>query len=230
MPTALLLIGRDRYADPWHDFAATGACIAREMTSLGMAVEWRSTFPDTFASFSRPDLVVVLAGRGVALSAEDDPGADTQWADFHGTLAGFVAAGTALLALHSAANTFEDSPHWVRLIGGRWVEGKSTHPPIGDAIFDTVGSHPIVSGMGSIHAFDERYCDLEMAESSQPFLVTRQGSAVHPVAWAAAPTGRGRAVYDGMGHDTRSYDSEGRVALLRYEISWLLAGVLAHES
>lgn len=224
------MIGRDRYADPWHDFAATAACVARELPRFGLDVEWRSTFPDALDSLARPDLLVVLAGRARERDHGHVEGDDAAWLGFHERLARFVGSGTALLALHSAANTFGDSPHWARLIGGRWVDGRSTHPPIGDAVFDPAGSHPIVSGMSSVHAFDEQYCDLEIAPSSEPFLVTRQGSAVHPVAWAAAPTGRGRAVYDGMGHDTRSYDSDERVALLCREISWLLTGQLERDS
>jgi uncharacterized protein len=218
MPEALLLLGRDRYEDPWHDYAATGARVAHELAGLGLGVHWRSTFPDTLDGLERPDLIVVLAGR--SRSHHDDA---MEWRSFHNCLEKFIFSGTALLALHSAANAFSDSMHWPRLIGGQWLEGKSAHPPIGEAVFDIVGSHPIVSGMGPVHAFDERYCGLGVAVSSEPFLVTRQAGTVHPVAWVAAPSGRGRAVYDGLGHDTRSYDSKDRVALLRREISWLTA-------
>lgn len=224
LPEALLLIGRDRYADPWHDYVATGQRVAHELAGLGISTEWRSTFPDTLDGVDQPDLIVVLSGR-----SNGEHGDPAPWKQLHDRLEQFVSAGTALLAFHSAANTFTDSEPWPRLIGGRWLEGKSAHPPIGEAVFDVVGSHPIVSGMGPIHAFDEQYCGLEMAPSSEPFLVTRQATAVHPVAWVAAPVGRGRSIYDGLGHDTRSYDSKEHIALLRREISWLLAEALAHE-
>ena len=225
MADALLLIGRDRYGDPWHDYVATGHRVAQELAGLGVATQWRSTFPDALDGIEQPNLIVVLAGR-----SSGEHGDPTPWTRLHNRLAHFVSAGTALLALHSAVNAFGDSEHWPRLIGGRWVEGKSAHPPIGEAVFDIVGSHPIVSGMGPIHAFDEQYRGLEMALSSEPLLVTRQASEVHPVAWVAEPTGRGRSVYDGMGHDTRSYDSSERITLLRREISWLLARTFALES
>jgi len=228
MPDALLLVGRDRFSDPWHDFVATGACVARELSDLGATVTWRSTFPETFHGLERPDIVVVLAGRRSPARDEANEPDGAQWRGFHDKLADFVAAGTALLALHSAANTFGDSPHWERLIGGRWVEGTSMHPPIGDAVFDPIGSHQIISGVGAVYAFDEQYLGLDVAPSSQPFLSVRQDDAVHIVSWVANPPGgKGRVVYDGLGHDTRSYKSTERVALLRSEIKWLLAAGLA---
>jgi type 1 glutamine amidotransferase len=223
MPDALLLVGRDRYEDPWHDFAATGARVARSLDGLGVGVDWRSTFPDALAGMSAPDLVVVLAGRSPSASADESTAAD--WRELHNRLLEFVNGGSALLVLHAASNTFSDFPRWAELVGGRWVEDRSTHPPLGEAVFTSVGLHPIVSNIETVRAFDEQYLNLEVAPTSEPFLVTHHAGTSHPVAWVAAtPPGRGRVVYDGLGHDTRSYDSAERVALLGSEISWLLAG------
>jgi type 1 glutamine amidotransferase len=38
----------------------------------------------------------------------------------------------------------------------------------------------------------------------------------------ARESGPARVVYDGLGHDTRSYDSAGHVDLLRRTVGWLL--------
>jgi hypothetical protein len=223
MPDALLLIGRDRYEDPWHDYVATGARVATVLDSLGVGVDWRSTFPDALDGMPAPDLVVVLAGR--CQRSPDEQTFELHWSALHDRLFEFVSTGTALLALHAASNTFSDFPQWNSLIGGRWVEGESTHPPIGDAVFSGVGTHPIVANTATVRVFDEQYLNLEVAPTSQPFLVAHHAERSHPVAWVAAtPPGGGRVVYDGLGHDTRSYDSESRVALLRNEVNWLLAG------
>jgi hypothetical protein len=222
VPDALLLVGRGPYEDPWHDYVATGARVVKLLESLGVGVDWRSTFPDALDGVPAPDLVVVLAGRSQQadgqLSAAD-------WSPLHNRLLQFVDSGTALLALHAASNTFSDFPRWTGLIGGRWIEGESTHPPIGEVVFSTIGTHPIVSNAATVRVFDVQYLNLEVAATSQPFLVAHHAGTSHPVAWvAAAPPGCGRVVYDGLGHDTRSYDSESRVALLRNEVNWLLAG------
>jgi len=222
VPDALLLVGRGPYEDPWHDYVATGARVAKLLDSCGVDVDWRSTFPGALDGLSAPDLVVVLAGRS---QQPGGPPSEFDWSPLHNRLLEFADTGTALLALHAASNTFFDFPRWTGLIGGRWVEGESTHPPIGEVVFSSIGTHPIVSTIATVRVFDEQYLNLEVAATSQPFLVAHHAGTSHPVAWVAAtPPGHGRVVYDGLGHDTRSYDSEERVALLREEITWLLEG------
>jgi len=222
VPDALLLVGRGPYEDPWHDYVATGARVAKLLDSCGVGVDWRSTFPDALDGLPAPDLVVVLAGRGQQSGGRPSV---SDWSPLHNGLLEFADTGTALLALHAASNTFFDFPRWTGLIGGRWVEGESTHPPIGEVVFSSIGTHPIVSTIATVRVFDEQYLNLEVAATSQPFLVAHHAGTSHPVAWVAAtPPGHGRVVYDGLGHDTRSYDSEERVALLRNEITWLLEG------
>ncbi|UNX53727.1 ThuA domain-containing protein [Georgenia sp. TF02-10] len=287
---ALLLLGRGRYEDPWHDYAATAQRVAAVLAGQGVQPELRSLFPDALAG-ARPggedqpaasradqptegaadgervgvgdrptervgvgdrptervgvgdrptertaetppgedhpwDLVVVLAGRG-----RTDPGFDGDddaWVPFHDQLAALVAGGTALLGIHAAANTFADHPGWPELLGGRWVPGTSMHPPIGPAIFRPTGrDHPVTRGLPPVETYDERYCRLVVAPTSEVLLTTEHDGVSHPVVWAASPAGAdrpglGRVLYDGLGHDVRSYDSPTRRELLAREVAWLL--------
>lgn len=216
MTDALLLVGRDRYGDPWHDHAAVAAAVAEVLQAAGVRAHVRSTFPATFEDpvALTADLVVVVAGRGPA-----DPADDGAWAGFHRTLAARVAAGTPLLALHASANTFADAPGWSDLLGGRWVEGTSWHPPLGEETFEPVDpTHPVTAGLGPVRAVDETYCDLEVRAGSRVLLVGRHDGVAHPVVWQ----GPGRVVYDGLGHDVRSWASAERRDLLLREVRWLL--------
>ncbi|WP_298455776.1 ThuA domain-containing protein [uncultured Cellulomonas sp.] len=230
---ALVLVGRGRYQDPWHDDAATAhaviGALAGTLDQRGVPVRVRGTSRDALGGAGPTDLalVVVCAGRGRA--DPDWDGDDTSWRPFHDTLAGLVAAGVPLLALHQAANTFADSPHWAQLLGGRWVVGTSRHPPIGPATFRVVDSgHPATSGLTDVEAYDERYCDLEVAPSSRVLAATEHEGRQHPVAWVSA--GGPRVVYDGLGHDVRSYASPSRRELLRREVDWLLGGSAASST
>lgn len=219
---ALVLVGRGRYQDLWHDDAATAQVVAATLAEVGVTARVRGTFPGTLDEVTPGDLalVVVLAGRGRSDPAFD--GRDEDWRGFHDRLAALVRAGVPLLALHQAANTFADSPHWSGLLGGRWVVGTSMHPPIGEATFTVVDAdHPVTRGLGEVRAFDERYCDLEVDPASRVLLTTRHEGREHPVVWVAP--GPGRVLYDGLGHDTRSYGSPSRRELLRREVNWLLA-------
>jgi uncharacterized protein len=224
---ALVLVGHGRYQDLWHDDVATAQRVVSVLEELDLTPRLRGTFRGTLDA-ERPDdlaLVVVLAGRG-RVDPEFD-GTDDEWRGFHTALAALVDAGVPLLALHQAANTFTDSPRWSGLVGGRWVPDTSMHPPIGDATFDVVDDgHPVTSGLGAVRAFDERYCHLDVDPGSRVLLTTRHEDRDHPVVWVAP--GPGRVLYDGLGHDLRSYDSPERADLLRREVAWLLAPAGGH--
>ncbi len=214
---ALVLAGRGRYADPWHDHAATSHVVAGLLGAMGLTATVRSTFRHSFGDLAAFDLVVVNAGRG--RTDPDFDGDDDAWRPAHESVRGYVAGGGALLGLHQSANTFGDSEWWPELLGGRWIDGVSMHPPQEVARFTPVGEHPITTGLEAVVADDEQYCELVVAPSSEVLLTTRHDGRDHPVAWVSAA---GRVVYDALGHDVGSYASPSRVELLRREVAWLL--------
>ncbi len=221
MPDALVLTGHGRYQDAWHDDAATSHEVAGVLTAAGLTPRVRGTSRDALDGVAADDvaLVVVAADRGRTDPAFD--GDDAAWEPFHARLTGLVRAGVPLLALHQAANTFADSPEWSPLVGGRWVVGTSMHPPIGPATFRVADAeHPVTTGLTDVEAFDERYCDLAVDPRSRVLLTTRHAGADHPVVWVSG--GADRVVYDGLGHDVRSYASASRRELLRREAQWLV--------
>jgi hypothetical protein len=219
---AVVLVGRGRYQDPWHDDAATGHIVADLLATQGIGSVVRGVAPTALVDVDRPRLLVVIAGSGRI--DPDWDGDDEAWRSFHRRLHSLVSReGVPLLALHQAANTFTDDATWAELIGGRWVPDASTHPPIGDAVFRPVEGedHPVVRGLGPVTAFDERYCDLQPAPGSRILLTTELEGVEHPVVWQAP--GPGRVLYDALGHDVRSYASASRRELLLREIRWLEA-------
>lgn len=213
----LVLAGRGRYEDPWHDHAATSHVVAVELATLGVEVQIRSTFAGVFALLDEVDLLVVNCGRGRPDPAFD--GDDEQWQAAHAAVARYVHSGRAILGLHQAANTFPDHPGWRGILGGRWIPGHSTHPPQSVATFTPAAAHPVVDGLGPVVADDEQYCALDVAETSEILLTTHHDGVDHPVAWLS---GDARAIYDGLGHGVESYASVSRRRLLRREAMWLL--------
>lgn len=212
-PRALVLTGRARYGDPWHDHAATSHAVAQELTAAGFVVEVRSTFPDALAGLRTADLLVVNTGRG----PQDDD--DAPWGELHAAVRDHVAGGGPVLALHQAAMTFRDSPWWAGLMGGRWVDDVAWHPDKGVAAFDVTADHPVTAGLGPLVVDDERYTDLDVAPDVRPLVTHDEGGATHPVVWVTAT---GRVVYDALGHGVDSYATPARAALLRREARWLV--------
>ncbi|MFI6425421.1 ThuA domain-containing protein [Promicromonospora sp. NPDC050880] len=216
----LVLAGRGRYEDPWHDHAATSHVVAGILGGQG-DVEVRGLFRDALDDLDAVDLLVVNGGTG-----RRDPGfdgADDDWLGFHDRLVAWARDGGAVLGLHQAANTFYDAPGWEAVLGGRWIPGESMHPPIGDARFELVQGHPVTDGLRVVEAFDERYCHLSVAPESRVVGTTRDDDgAPHPVLWVNEAYG-GRTVYSALGHDVRSYASAGHQELLRRAAAWLLS-------
>jgi type 1 glutamine amidotransferase len=218
MTHALVLAGHGRYEDPWHDTAAIAHRVAQLLADDGIGSTVRGTLPAALDGVD-PDLVVVTSGRG--RPDADFDGTDHDWAPFHARLEQLVASGVPLLALHQATNTFLDSPAWGRLLGGRWIEGTTWHPPLGTASFRVVDpSHPLVAGLDEVTAEDEQYLSLQVSPDVQVLVVADHEGTAHPVVWVAP--GPGRVVYDALGHDVRSYGSPSRVDLFRREVRWLL--------
>ena len=216
----LVLSGRGRYEDPWHDHAATSHVVAGILGDQG-TVEVRGLFRDALDDLDAVDLLVVNGGTG--RRDADFDGSDDDWRPVHDRLSAWARAGGAVLGLHQAANTFYDAPDWAAVLGGRWIPGESIHPPIGTARFELTVGHPLTEGLSVVEAFDERYCRLRVAPETRVLGTTLDDDGTpHPVLWVNEAHG-GRSVYSGLGHDVRSFESEGHQDLLRRAGSWLLS-------
>lgn len=228
VPRILVLTGRGRHEDPWHDHAATSYALALLLRGLdvgGVApdVVVRSTLPDALDDLDAVDLLVVNAGMGWPGFREAGLDDDAAWEAFHARLEAWARDGGAVLAVHQTARAFGDRPGWQEVLGGRWVPEVSGHPPIGDAVLTLADGHPVTDGLADVTAYDERYCHLRVAPTTQVLGSVRDDDgAAHPALWVATAHG-GRTVYSALGHDPRSYASPTHAALLRRAATWLLA-------
>ncbi len=132
--------------------------------------------------------------------------------------------GGAILGVHVSATSMTTMPGWSRMLGGHWVRGRTMHPKQDLAtIVVCTGAHPIVEDLADFTVFDERYSYLHTNADVTVLCKHSTDQKVHPVVWARQ-SGTARVVYDGLGHDTRSYDSAGHVELIRRSVDWLLEG------
>lgn len=217
MATIIILSGEGRYADPWHPFAETSAAITRILTERGHRVETRPTVPESFDTLDADLLVANVGGGEPGVELAPDP----DWVQAFERL-GACLETTPLLAVHTSANGFRDWPRWHQLLGGAWLPGIAHHPEIGVATFEPVPGaeeHPIWAGQSSVTCFDERYSDFTIAASTTPLVRHVTDGRSQTMGWAHGT----RVVYDGLGHDARSYSSPDRARLLVAEVDWLLA-------
>jgi uncharacterized protein len=134
-----------------------------------------------------------------------------------------LAAGDSLLALHSTVIALSVVPELRGILGGVWVDGRSMHPPRGEATLERVPGveHPISSALHAVRVLDERYSYLEVEPDSTVLYDHQHDGLRHPVVWTRT-SGAGRIVYDALGHDTASYDSPDHQELIGRSVRWLL--------
>jgi hypothetical protein len=215
-PTALVLVGHPPFTDQWHDDAAVGHLVALELAALGFHTVLRGTMPWVLDDVEPGDLALLVVK---AAGGSDEEGA---FAGFQERLAALLAASVPVLALHQASGAFGNPPAWAAAVGGRWVDGTTWHPAISPALFRPLDdAHPVTAGLAPFTAYDETYLDLVHVPEIRPLVVVDHGEVAHPVVWQGP--GPSKVIYDSLGHDARSFDSPGRVDLLRREVAWLTA-------
>ena len=227
MPVTIFT-GLSRYADPWHPVEQTSAEIAAVVRSLGLDVDLRTDEdPGALADLSGTDLLIVNSGGG---DPERPIAYDPAWQPSFDAVSAHVAKGGALLAVHNAAIAFPEWPAWADIVGTDWVRGTSGHPERSYAVFEADPSavdHPVFSGLvpilgvtdrPAVVCYDERYWRLVAHEGNTPLLGHETLGEWHVMGWAHGSN----VLYDGLGHDARSYTSAHRRLYLANEIRWLL--------
>jgi len=218
--SAHVLVGIGRFADPWHDFAGTGAAVAEALEALGMSARVLDFTADSLTEIDDADLVVVNAGCDRSVHQP----LDYDWQRGVASLSRYVSRGGPVLALHAAAATLREVPEWRSWIGGAWIDGVSMHPPMEVARVDLEGTYLVATGLSSFETLDEMYCFLELDEGTEVFAsYTDSVNRSHPLAWTHRSQGT-RVIYDALGHDPQAYTNAGRRSLLAAEVAWLTAG------
>ncbi len=216
---ATVLSGEREFADRWHDLAATSARLGEILAAAGFAVEVRTDVTAMLGAGPVGDVLVVNCS---AAAAGDGPRSELPGSAIAG-LAGYLAAGGGVLAVHSAVMSFPDWPGWAELLGARWRAGASMHPPRGPArVRVHTGAHPIVAGVHDFDTDDERYSRLEVTGADLPLAEHDHDGRAHPLIWARThgPAGA-RVVYDALGHDLVGYDSPTHRELIGRAARWV---------
>ena len=147
---------------------------------------------------------------------------DDEWAAAQHEFGQWIRGGGRVLAVHTAANSFPDWPEWPALLGGQWVRGTSWHPKRCIATFGKAPGaedYPVWTGLDVVTVYDERYSDLVVHEGSTPLIRHELSEEWQVMGWAHGDN----VIYDGMGHDARSYSSPSHRKFLINEVDWLLS-------
>ena len=130
--------------------------------------------------------------------------------------------GGGILALHTAAISFDDWPRWREIVGAGWIWGTSYHPPHGPvSVRMTASHHPITRDLPAFDFAEEAYSKMDLVPGIDA-LATVQASvqdSASPCLWAR-DVGNGRVVYDALGHDSASIDQPTHKRILQRAALW----------
>ena len=212
---ALVVSGAGPYVDPWHDFAATSARLAAVIEDLGYRVDITGEVEDALADPGDVRLLVVNIGNPA------EPRSPERMVAAAAGLARHLAGGGGLLGIHCSSTSLTGMHEWPGILGGRWVRGRTMHPPQDECVVSTTpAAHPITRGLTDFTVVDERYSYLETTPDVTVLYEHRFEDETHPLVWARE-AGPGRVVYDALGHHVGSYDAPGHRVLLERAMEWL---------
>ena len=212
----------------FHDFQASAEALLTVLEPLGIESRIEPDLDAGVASLAKQpvDLVTLNALRWPMVGEKYDPYRDTEAYSpppaTRAALQRHLETGGTLLGLHTASICFSDWPEWSALLGGHWEWGTSWHPQP-EPVSVTPNSQAMLAHLPAFHVQDELYTDLRVSPSAQ-VLAHGQSPAMpkpQPVIWSHT-VGRGRVIYDALGHDSASLSDPAHAQWLRASVAWAL--------
>ena len=129
----------------------------------------------------------------------------------------WVSDGGSFVGVHSASDTWHESPDYIRMLGGEF----ETHPDQMNGTLIVVDrDHPATAPLASPHVlFEEFYQFKNFDRDRVNMLVTRDDGS--PVAWSKS-FGSGRVFYTALGHREDVWTSAWFQQHLSGAIAWAL--------
>jgi type 1 glutamine amidotransferase len=214
-----------------HDFPATSAELVRVLGEAGIAATVEEDVEAALTGLPTtggPRPLLVLNLLRWTMQVQRYAHLRDQWsislsAAAREALTGHVRDGGGLLALHGASICFDDWPEWRELLGAAWRWETSFHPPLSGPVDVRVvpDGHPIVAGVPDFRILDEVYGFLDRTDDVTGLLFSSHSGTDHPLFWARTE-GRGRVVYDALGHHVPSYQVPEHRLVVRRAALWAM--------
>lgn len=138
----------------------------------------------------------------------------------------FLESGKGLVVLHHAVASYSHWPWWHEEVTGvkylLEAEGgrpASTYKHDVELFIQPVTKHPVLSGVGRLHIWDETYKGMWFSPKNTVLLKTDHPTSDGPVAWIS-PYQKARVVVIQLGHDRAAHLHPGFQQLVRNAILW----------
>ncbi|MGC8668899.1 MAG: ThuA domain-containing protein [Chthonomonadales bacterium] len=207
---------------PYHRFEPAIPLLRAALEELGLMPEFSGIyhpnggddFTGDYAAINEANLREA-GGLVLYTTGAEEHGADVA------AIARFVEQGGALIGIHNAADSFTQSPQYVRLLGGRF----RTHPPqLSITVEFTDPHHPVTTGLEPFTVYDELYLFADYDPSRVHLLAQTKsfddGGPV-PVCWVRHE-GKGRVFYLSLGHNPQTLADSAWKRLFQRGVQWAM--------
>jgi len=135
-----------------------------------------------------------------------------------GNLLQWVMNGGSFIGVHSASDTWHESPEYIDMLGGEFL----THPDqTTRTLFVEQRKNPATEALESPHALFEEYYVLQKFDLARVTLLLALHDPLQPMSWTKN-YGRGRVFYSALGHRIDVWTSEWFQRHLSGAIDWAL--------
>lgn len=137
------------------------------------------------------------------------------------SLFNFIASSKDMVGIHSATWTFLNSEKYLEILGGEFIG----HDPFKTFLVETdtsnrpedrIEDHVITEGVKNFRIVDELY--VIEGDMTKWHILAR--AEHHPILWWK-DYGKGRVVYNALGHDSYALDNPSFQALTTISIDWV---------
>ena len=175
----------------------------------------KATIPSRIAVLDDPDLakkydVIVAYNQSNWITISDEQ---------MKAYLGFVRNGGGWVGIHSASETFQSNPEYVKMVGGSFVE----HEPYRTMhVLRIEGEHPTLDGIENFDIPDEFYFHDKVDLEDKHVLMVCQSpddKLVRPIAWTKM-YGKGRVFFTALGHSVESCSHPALQRNVTQAIAW----------
>ncbi|MEX2235512.1 MAG: PVC-type heme-binding CxxCH protein [Cyclobacteriaceae bacterium] len=139
-------------------------------------------------------------------------------------LLNFVNDGKGFIPIHCASFCFQNSPEYIRLVGGQFQ--KHDTGTFVAAIIQK--DHPAMQALDTFSTWDETYVHHKLSDDRTVLMERVEADHREPWTWVKEH-GKGRVFYTAYGHDERSWNNPGFHQLIKQGIVWAVGDVVRSQ-
>ena len=206
MSDALNVMVMGGHTTGFHQFEVMGPIYKQFLTDAGFTVTLTEDRDDFNKEAIDPFDVVVCYTTGENLTEEQA----------HGLLDGIAHGGKGFVGVHSAADSFRDTPGFINMVGAKFLSHPDYWPDLTFRVLEP--HHPVMAGLEDFRMEEELYL-METYGHFQLLMSTWWNGFERPITWAK-PYGQGRVLYTALGHDKVQTENPNFQRLIVNAITW----------